>query len=91
MIDAAAKEIGFPAEIIADRVQRLTNSQPYNFAMGTLYGLSYPKEPKLSELPLTEQIYVAQKKAIEDMGKGVTEECYQKRNSFKEKFKEFFN
>ena len=32
-----------------------------------------------------------QKKAIEDMGKVVTEECYQKRNSFKEKFKEFFN
>ena len=65
LIDAAAKEIGFPAEIIADREQRLTNSLLYNFAMGTLYGLSYPKEPKLSELPLTEQIYVAQKKAIE--------------------------
>lgn len=32
-----------------------------------------------------------QKKAIEDMGKVVTEECYQKRNSFKEKFKEFFS
>lgn len=26
LIDAAAKEIGFPAEIIADREQRLTNS-----------------------------------------------------------------
>ena len=47
LIDAAAKEIGFPAEIIADREQRLTNSLLYNFAMGTLYGLSYPKEPKL--------------------------------------------
>ena len=56
LIDAAAKEIGFPAEIIADREQRLTNSLLYNFAIGTLYGLSYPKEPKLSELPLTEQI-----------------------------------
>ena len=40
LIDAAAKEIGFPAEIIADREQRLTNSLLYNFAMGTLYGLS---------------------------------------------------
>jgi hypothetical protein len=69
LIDAAAKEIGFPAEIIADREQRLTNSLLYNFAMGTLYGLSYPKEPKLSELPLTEQIYVAQKKAIEEAAK----------------------
>ena len=28
LIDAAAKEIGFPAEIIADREQRLTNSHP---------------------------------------------------------------
>ena len=37
LIDAAAKEIGFPAEIIADREQRLTNSLLYNFAMGTLY------------------------------------------------------
>ena len=27
LIDAAAKEIGFPAEIIADREQRLTNSR----------------------------------------------------------------
>mgnify|MGYP000099171860 FL=1 len=54
---------------IADREQRLTNSLLYNFAMGTLYGLSYPKEPKLSELPLTEQIYVAQKKAIEEAAK----------------------
>ena len=69
LIDAAAKEIGFPAEIIADREQRLTSSLLYNFAMGTLYGLSYPKEPKLSELPLTEQIYVAQKKAIEEAAK----------------------
>ena len=54
LIDAAAKEIGFPAEIIADREQRLTNSLLYNFAMGTLYGLSYPK---------------AQKKAIEEAAK----------------------
>ena len=78
LIDAAAKEIGFPAEIIADREQRLTNSLLYNFAMGTLYGLSYPKEPKLSELPLTEQIYVAQKKAIEGGGKARKLRIYRK-------------
>lgn len=69
LIDAAAKEIGFPTEMIADREQRLTNSLLYNFAMGTIYGLSYPKEPKVSELPLAEQIFVAQKKAIEDAAK----------------------
>lgn len=69
LIDAAAKEIGFPAELIEDREQRLTNSLLYNFAMGTLYGMTYPREPKISELPLTEQIFVAQKKAIEDAAK----------------------
>lgn len=69
LIDAAAKEIGFPTEMIADREQRLTNSLLYNFAMGTLYGIVYPREPKVSELPLTEQIYQAQKKAIEEAAK----------------------
>ena len=69
LIDAAAKEIGFPTEMIADREQRLTNTLLYNFAMGTLYGIAYPREPKVSELPLTEQIYQAQKKAIEEAAK----------------------
>ena len=69
LIDAAAKEIGFPTEMVADREQRLTNSLLYNFAMGTLYGIAYPREPKVSELPLTEQIYQAQKKAIEEAAK----------------------
>lgn len=69
LIDAAAKEIGFPSELIADREQRLTNSLLYNFAMGTLYGIAYPREPKVTELPLTEQIYQAQKKAIEEAAK----------------------
>lgn len=69
LIDAAAKEIGFPPDLIADREQRLTNSLLYNFAMGTLYGMSYPREPKISELPLTEQIFVAQKKAILEASK----------------------
>ena len=69
LIDAAAKESGFPTEMIADREQRLTNSLLYNFAMGTLYGIAYPREPKVSELPLTEQIYQAQKKAIEEAAK----------------------
>ena len=69
LIDAAAKEIGFPTEMIADREQRLTNSLLYNFAMATLYGIAYAREPKVSELPLTEQIYQAQKKAIEEAAK----------------------
>ena len=69
LIDAAAKEIGFPPDLIADREQRLTNSLLYNFAMGTLYGMSHPREPKISELPLTEQIFVAQKKAIVEASK----------------------
>lgn len=66
LIDAAAKEIGFSPDLIEDREQRLTNSLLYNFAVGALYGVTYPREPKLSELPLTEQIFIAQKKTIEE-------------------------
>lgn len=69
LINAAAKEIGFPPDMIADREQRLTNSVLYNFALGTLYGVAHPRSPKLSELPLTEQIFQAQKKAIEEAAK----------------------
>ena len=69
LIEAASREIGFPEDMIADHDQKLTNSLLYNFAMGTLYGIAYPREPKVSELPLTEQIYQAQKKAIEEAAK----------------------
>lgn len=69
LIDAAARDIGFPSDLVADREQRLTNSLLYNFAMGTLYGIAYPREPKETDLPLTEQIFLAQKKAIEEAAK----------------------
>ena len=55
LIDLAAKEIGFSPELIADKEQRVTNSLLYNFAMGSLYGIAYPRTPKPEELPLTEQ------------------------------------
>ena len=66
LIDLAAKEIGFSPELIADKEQRVTNSLLYNFAMGSLYGIAYPRTPKPEELPLTEQIFIAQKKIIQD-------------------------
>lgn len=69
LIDAAAKEIGFPSDLIADREQRLTNSLLYHFALGAIHGMTYPREPKISELPLTEQIFLAQKAAIEEAAK----------------------
>ena len=34
LIDAAAKEIGFPKAMIADRGTRKTDSMVYNFGMG---------------------------------------------------------
>ena len=49
LIDAAAKEIGFPTEMIADREQRLTNSLLYNFAMGTLYGIYQAQKKAIEE------------------------------------------
>lgn len=69
LIDAAAKEIGFPSEMIADREQRLTNSLLYNFAVGAIYGMNYPREPKPEDLPLAEQIFLSQKRAIEEAAK----------------------
>ena len=69
LIDAAAKEIGFPSYLIADRDQRLTNSLLYHFAMGAIHGMTYAREPKIRELPLTEQIFLAQKAAIEEAAK----------------------
>ncbi|MDD6195359.1 AAA family ATPase [[Clostridium] aminophilum] len=69
LIDAAAKEIGFPAETVAAKEQKLTSSILYNFAVGTIYGSAYPREPKPSELPLAEQIFLAQKKAIIERAK----------------------
>ena len=66
LIDLATKEIGFSPELIADKEQRVTNSLLYNFAMGSLYGIAYPRTPKPEELPLTEQIFIAQKKIIQD-------------------------
>jgi len=67
LIDKAAKESGFTPEFVAEREQRLGSNFLYNFALGGIYGLAYPRKPEMKELPVAEQIFLAQKKVIEDL------------------------
>ncbi len=67
LIDKAAQESGFTPEFVAEREQRLGNNFLYNFALGGIYGLAYPRKPEMKELPVAEQIFLAQKKVIEDL------------------------
>lgn len=67
IIEQTAKESGFTPEFVEGREERLSNSVLYNFALGTIYGISYPQKPKMSELPVTEQLFLAQRKVIEDL------------------------
>lgn len=64
LVDQAAKESGFTPEFVAEREQRLNSSFLYNFALGGIYGLAYPRQPEMKELPVAEQIFLAQKKVI---------------------------
>ncbi len=64
LIDAAAKESGLAPQFIESTEQRVTNSLLYNLAMGTSYGYGILKNANAQTLPLTEQIYIAQKHAI---------------------------
>ena len=67
LIDKAAKESGFTPEFVAEREQRLGSNFLYNFTLGGIYGLAYPRKPEMKELPVAEQIFLAQKKVIEDL------------------------
>lgn len=68
-IETMVKEDGYAAKVILDRQQRLTDSLLYNLAMGKLQGLSSSYEPQAKELSLSEKVFLAQRKAIEDIAK----------------------
>ena len=92
------------AEIV---VPTLEGKVSYKVPAGTQPGSSFPLERKRCEilekriegadlyvkvnLEVPTKLNHKQKKAIEDMGKVVTEECYQKKHGFKEKLKDFFS
>ena len=43
LIDKAAKESGFTPEFVAEREQRLGSNFLYNFTLGGIDGLAYPR------------------------------------------------
>ncbi len=67
LIYKAAEESGFTPEFVAEKEQRISSNFFYNFALGGVYGMAYPRQPDIKELPVAEQIFLAQKKVIEEL------------------------
>lgn len=65
LIDEAAKESGLSTKYVENCEQRATNSFLYNLVMGSSYGFGILQGANNQTLPLTEQIYLAQRKVIE--------------------------
>ena len=65
LIDAAADKSGLSKTMIETTEQKITNSLLYNIAMGTFQGYGILKDADKGTLPLSEQVYVAQKEVIE--------------------------
>lgn len=64
LIDAAVEKSGLSTAFIETTEQKVTSSLLYNLAMGTAYGYGILKDADKQTLPLSEQVYVAQKEAI---------------------------
>ena len=64
LIDKAAENSGLTTQYIESSEQRITNSFLYNLAMGTSYGYGILQNANRQTLPLSEQIYEAQREVI---------------------------
>ncbi len=64
LTDKAAEKSGLATQYIESSEQRLTNSLLYNLAMGTSYGYGILQNANRQTLPLSEQIYEAQREVI---------------------------
>ncbi len=64
LIDKAAENSGLAKQYIETSEQRITNSFLYNLAMGTSYGYGILQNANRQTLPLSEQIYEAQREVI---------------------------
>ncbi len=64
LIDKAAENSGLATQYIESSEQRVTNSLLYNLAMGTSYGYGILQNANRQTLPLSEQVYDAQKEVI---------------------------
>ena len=64
LIDQAAEKSGLATQYVESSEQRITNSFLYNLAMGTSYGYGILQNANRQTLPLSEQVYEAQKEVI---------------------------
>ncbi len=64
LIDKAAENSGLAKQYVESSEQRITNSFLYNLAMGTSYGYGILQNANRQTLPLSEQIYEAQREVI---------------------------
>lgn len=64
LIDEASKNSGLSKRYIESNEQSITSSLLYNIAMGTSYGYGILQNANNQTLPLSEQIYIAQKEVI---------------------------
>ena len=97
------KKVYKRAEIVVPTLDgKVSYKVPAGTQPGTTFrlkdkGVKYLKREAKGDLYVKVNIEVPtklnhkQKKAIEDMAKELTDDCYQKKSSFKEKFKEIFS
>ncbi len=64
LIDKAAETSGLATQYIESSEQRITNSFLYNLAMGTSYGYGILQNANRQTLPLSEQVYEAQREVV---------------------------
>ncbi len=64
LIDEASKNSGLSKRYIESNEQSVTSSLLYNIAMGASYGYGILQNANQQTLPLSEQIYIAQKEII---------------------------
>ena len=69
LIDKAAQKTGLTTKYIETTEQKVTNSFLYNLAMGTSYGYGILEAANRQNLPLTEQVYIAQQQIIRECAK----------------------
>lgn len=64
LIDKAVEKSGLSTSFVESNEQKVTNSFLYSLAMGTSYGYGILQSANQQTLPLTAQIYIAQKDVI---------------------------
>lgn len=64
LIDAAVEKSGLSTAFVETTEQKVTSSLLYNLAVGTAYGYGIFKDADKQTLPLSEQVYIAQKETI---------------------------